>query len=115
MVLIASSDTVGPALVGGLIETLGYGVGFQRPGERMADALRRQHPGLVLIDASDPEVSAETLGHARMLGVHIMIFGASDAVERARAMFGDQPLDALVMPLQIEAVRAALQKFLTDS
>jgi DNA-binding NtrC family response regulator len=113
-VLIVSLDTVGPALVGGLVETLGYRVSFNRRGERIADALRRERPGLVLIDASDPQMSAETLGHSRMLGVSVIVFGASDAVERACAVFADRRLATLVMPLRTEAVEEALKKSLAD-
>jgi CheY-like chemotaxis protein len=114
MVLIVSSDTVGPALLAGLVETLGYRVSFNRPGERVADTLRKQRPGLVLIDASEPEMSAETLGHSQMLGVPGIVFGTSDAIERVRSAFADRPLSVLVMPLRIDAVQAALQKSLAD-
>jgi DNA-binding NtrC family response regulator len=112
MVLIVSADTVGPALLGGLVETLGYRVSFNRPGERLADALRRDRPGLVLIDASDPQMFAETLGHSQMLAVPVIVFGASDVVERACAAVGEPALARLVVPLRIEAVRAALEKSL---
>lgn len=114
MVLIVSADTVGPAMLGGLIETLGYRVSFNRPGERVADALRRQRPVLTFIDASDPQLSTETLGHSQMLGVPAIVFGASDAVERARAAFADRPFDVLAMPLRVEAVQEALQRSLAD-
>jgi len=112
--LIVSLDTVGPALVAGLVETLGYRVSFSRPGERTADALRRERPGLVLIDASDPQMSAETLGHSQMLGVPVIVFGTSEDVERARAVFANRSLAALVLPLQTAAVQEVLQKSLAD-
>ena len=114
-VLILSSDVVGAALLGGLVETLGYRVTFGRHGERMADALRRERPVMVFVDASDGVLSAENLGPAQMRGVPVTIFGRPHEIERACASFADRPLHTLEMPAPIAAVEAAMKKSLAPS
>ena len=54
VVLILSSDAVAAALLGALVETLGYLVRFYRPPEPPEIALRRERPSIALIDCADP-------------------------------------------------------------
>ena len=111
--MIMSSDAVGSALLGALIETLGYLVAFAVAPERLSDAVRRERPALVLLDGSDPAAAShENIGHALMRGVPLIVFGPTEALRRATA---EQRVVALELPASIEQVEAALQKSLTDS
>src|SRR5438128_5316256 len=56
VVLILSSDAVAAALLGGLVETLGYLVRFYHPPEHPDDALKREHPSVAMVDCDDPTV-----------------------------------------------------------
>jgi CheY-like chemotaxis protein len=114
IVLVVSPDALGGALIGGLVETLGYRVRFIRPGERVADALRRERPLLAMVDAHD-DVSSAALGHAQMRSVPVIVFGTPAALERTRGAFPEYRIATLEIPAPVEAVEAALQKTLADS
>src|SRR5512133_1339121 len=76
MILILSADAVGAALLGALIETLGYDVKFARPPEAVEESFRRVRPKVSLIDCTDASVcNPEVLGRAAMRRISVVIFG----------------------------------------
>src|SRR5438132_11559963 len=82
LVLIASSDLVAAALVGGLVETLGYRVEFSAIEELPSEALRRTRPAVYLIDcATTRDCTDEIVGRAMMRGVSVVLFGPGELLE----------------------------------
>jgi DNA-binding NtrC family response regulator len=99
MILILSADAVGAALLGALIETLGYSVKFARPPENYDQALRRTRPKVCLIDCDDPATcNEEILGRATMRGISVVIFGTRDALESVRTIASEHDFDTLLVP-----------------
>ena len=115
VVLILSSDAVAAALLGGLVETLGYLVRFYRPPEPPEIALRRERPSIALIDCADPTLMKEdVLGRARMRDVSVVIFGTAEAMRGVRALVAEHELDTLVMPASLDALDDALRNAVRD-
>lgn len=111
LVLILSFDAVAGALLGGLVETLGYVVAFARPPESPDDSLRRVKPRICLIDCSEPVACrGEFFGHARMRGISVVIYGTTAALDRVREVARAHDIEALLMPPDIDALEAALQR-----
>ena|SRR5690349_1277950 len=110
-VLILSHDAVAAALLGGLVETLGYEVQFGRPPESADGALRRVKPRVCLVDCSDPaSCRAEFFGRATMRGVCVVIFGTPAALERLRDLARVNNIETLLMPPDVDALEALLQQ-----
>jgi len=99
MILILSSDAVAAALLGALIETIGYSVNFARPSERVDDTIRRVRPKVCLVDSSDRELYGDGfLGRAAMRGISVVIFGSAQALERVRALSAEHSFDTILVP-----------------
>jgi CheY-like chemotaxis protein len=99
LVLICSADAVAAALLGALIETLGYAVRFARPPETADQSMRRVRPTIALLDCQDPAAcNDEVLGHAAMRGISVVIFGTAEALEEVRALALEHNIDTLLMP-----------------
>jgi DNA-binding NtrC family response regulator len=110
-VLILSADTVAAALLGALIETLGYAVRFARPPESPDQSIRRWRPAVCLMDCVDPDAcSDELLGRARMRGISVVIFGTREALERVRALALEHDLDTVIMPADAALLDETLKR-----
>jgi len=115
VVLILSSDAVAAALLGGLVETLGYLVRFYRPPEPPEIALRRERPSVALIDCADPTLmKEELLGRARMRDVSAVVFGTPDALRGVRQLVADHEVDTLIMPASVDTLDETLRKAVAD-
>jgi DNA-binding NtrC family response regulator len=115
VVLILSSDAVAAALLGALVETLGYLVRFYHPPEDPDAALKRERPSVAMIDCEDPTVMKDDVfGHARMRGISVVMFGSADALRRVRQLALEHALDTLIMPAALAALDATLQKAVAD-
>jgi DNA-binding NtrC family response regulator len=111
VVLILSSDAVAAALLGALVETLGYLVRFYHPPEPPDDALRRERPTVALVDCEDPTVmNEELLGRARMRDISVVMFGSADAIRHVRQIAQEHHLDTLLMPTSLDALDETLRK-----
>ena len=113
--LILSTDVVAAALVGALVETLGYLVRFFTPPETPDEALRRTRPAVALIDCEDPTlVNTELLGRARMRGISVLMFGTAAAIQKVRELAEEHELDTVIMPATLdeldESLRTAIGK-----
>jgi DNA-binding NtrC family response regulator len=114
-VLILSSDAVAAALLGALIETLGYLVHFYHPSETPDDAMRRAKPSIAMVDVDDPGVmNRETLGHARMRGSSVVIFGSGAALQRVQQLVVEQALESVLMPASVADLDSTLRKAVAD-
>ena len=111
LVLILSHDAVAAALLGGLVETLGYEVQFARPPESPEDSIRRLKPRVCLIDCGDVlSCNSEFVGRAIMRGVSVVIYGTSATLDRVRELARAHNIDTLLMPPPLDAVQAVLQR-----
>jgi DNA-binding NtrC family response regulator len=110
-VLILSEDAVVAALLGGLVETLGYRVQFARPPESADDSVRRVKPLICLVNSEDSAVArSEFLGRAAMRGVCIVIFGTAEALDHVRSVVIAHNLDTLLMPPELGELEDVLQR-----
>ncbi len=111
MILILSADAIAAALLGALIETLGYTVRFAQRPESGGQALKRVRPVVCLLDCHDPETcNDEILGHAMMRNISVVIFGRPEALDRVRALALEHRIDTLMMPPSPEEVEETLKK-----
>jgi hypothetical protein len=110
-VLILSADAVGAALVGALVETFGYRVCFLRPPERPDEAIRRERPGLIMIDVDEATVMTdETVGHSTPHRAPLLLYGSSNGLQRVRQLSLDHELVTLAMPATPSSLAEALRK-----
>ena len=115
VVLILSSDAVAAALLGALVETLGYLVRFYHPPEEPDATLRRERPSVAMIDCADPTVMKdEVFGRARMRGISVVMFGTADALDRVRQIAVDHALDTLIMPATLDSLDETLRKAVAE-
>ena len=115
LVLVLSRDPVAAALLGGLIETLGYAVCFARLPEVPEESVRRLHPRICLIDCTDAHsCRTEFLARATMRGVSVVIYGTTEALERARTTAMAHDIEMLRMPPTTEDLELVLQRAGTD-
>lgn len=115
VVLILSSDAVAAALLGALVETLGFLVRFYHPPEDPNTAIRRTRPSVAMVDCADPTMMREEiLGRARMRGISVVMFGSAEALRGVQALAAEHALDTLIMPASIDALDEALQKAVAD-
>lgn len=113
-VLVLSHDAVAAALLGALVETLGYPVRFRRPPEGAEEALRRLRPQVALIDCADPDACTdEIVGRAMMRGVSVVIFGTREALDRVRAFALEHDITRLLMPPEAKHLERVLRQTTT--
>ena len=111
LVLILSHDPVAAALLGGLVETLGYDVHFARPPESADETIRRVRPRSCLVDCTDPvSCRGEFFGRATMRGVSVVIFGTPQALDRVRAVALAHNIEMVLMPPEMNDLEATLQR-----
>jgi CheY-like chemotaxis protein len=111
MILILSADPVAAALLGALVETLGYPVRFARPPEPIEQAIRRVRPRVCLLDCVDPAMcSDEVLGRAAMRGISVVIFGMREALDAVRALALEHDIDTILLPPDPADVDATLRR-----
>ena len=115
VVLILSSDAVAAALLGALVETLGFLVRFHHPPEEPDAALKRERPSVAMVDCDDPTVlKEELLGRARMRGISVIMFGTPEALRRVQSLAAEHALDTLIMPASLDALDETLRKAVAD-
>lgn len=113
MILILSADAIAAALLGALIETLGYEVRFARAPEQAEQAIRRVRPRVCMLDCDDPEsCNDEILGRTTMRGISVVIFGTRKALESVRAVASEHRIDTLLVPPDAEVLDATLKRAL---
>lgn len=111
LVLILSHDPLAAALLGGLVETLGYEVHFRQPPETAEGSLRRVRPLICLVDCADPLTCREDfIARAAMRGICVVVFGTREALDRVRDIAATHRIDTLLLPPAIEELDAVLQR-----
>ena len=110
-VLILSTDPLGAALLGALVETLDYNVRFASPRESPDDSFRQARPRVALIDAAYATGYAdEVLGRAMMRGISVVIFGSAEACSRVRELALEHDFATLLMPPEVEELEQVLER-----
>jgi DNA-binding NtrC family response regulator len=111
MILILSADPVAAALLGALIETLGYTVTFARAPEDGEQSIRRVRPKVCLLDCEDLSVcNSEMLGRATMRRISVIIFGRTAALDRVRALALEHDIEVLLVPPDSDALGRTLER-----
>jgi hypothetical protein len=112
-VLVLSSDPLLAALLGALLETLGFPPAFAAAGERPRDTLVRLRPWAVLLDCDHGDACGDSfLGPAAMMGTRVLIFG-SEARRRQLDDLSDRyQLRAVVIPARPQRMPALLREAL---
>lgn len=109
--LVVSRDAVGAALVGALVETLGYLVQFVIPPESVDDAMRRVRPSVAMVDCEDPEaLTTEVIGRARMRGISVLLFGSQEVTRQMRELAERFGLHSIIMPATAQHLEEELLK-----
>ena len=108
--LILSADVVAAALLGALVETLGYLVQFHQPPGDADDSFRRARPSVAMVDCGDPSLlTEELLGRAKMRGVSVVMFGTRAAMARMRELAREFELQEVIMPVAVDALDETLR------
>jgi DNA-binding NtrC family response regulator len=110
-ILILSADAVAAALLGALIETLGYSVKFVRHPETTDATIRRVRPRVCLLNCDDGETcNGEVLGRAAMRRISVVVFGTSAALERVRSLAEEHEIEMLLVPPELPVLEATLKR-----
>ena len=100
VVLIASADPTAAALLGGLVETLGYAVRFAKWDESPEARIRRARPRIYMIDcATTVYCNDEIIGRAMMRGVAVVLFGPPSLSRSMRELATRHDLDLVIAPV----------------
>jgi DNA-binding NtrC family response regulator len=115
LILILSSDAVAAALVGALVETLGYSVRFHQPPEDPTETIRRARPDVAMLDGDDQlMISDEVLGHAAMRGISVVVFGSREALDGIRALARTHRIHTLIAPPSLQDTSNLLSQVLAE-
>ena len=111
--LLLCEDPLAAALLGGLLETIGWQPLFAAPNEAPREALRRLRPTVVLADCGyDAAWVGTFLGPARMLGVPVVVLGAMRSTDAARQLAARHRLPSILLPVDPDALERCLTEAL---
>jgi len=111
LVLILSADPIAAALLGGLVELLGYEVQFASTEEGGDADLRRARPRIYLIDCETAERAASAaLGHARMRGIAVVLVGPPALQLQMRELAKRHDAEIVFTPPESGPLGAALDR-----
>ena len=82
-VLIVSDDATAAALLGGLVETLGYRVTFARV-TTSGDVIRRVRPRVCMLDCESDGCTEASIARVIMRGVSVVLVGPRSLLEGMR-------------------------------
>lgn len=82
-VLIVSDDATAAALLGGLVETLGYRVTFARVTSS-GDVIRRVRPRVCMLDCESDACNEAAIARVIMRGVSVVLIGPRSLLEGMR-------------------------------
>jgi hypothetical protein len=98
-VLIVSTDATAAALLGGLVETLGYEVKFGRVNEPSDEMLRRVRPRVCMLDCETTDACSDaTIGRAMMRGVSVVLVGPAELLAGMRELASRHGVEMVFTP-----------------
>jgi hypothetical protein len=95
-VLIVSNDATGAALLGGLVETLGYRVRFAAADDARA-AGRRLRPRVALLDC-ETDCDESAVAHVLMRGIAVVLVGPQSVLTRMQDLAAHYGAEIAFMP-----------------
>ena len=108
-VLLLSTDALAAALLGALVESVGYVPRFARDHEPPREALRRTRAAVVLVECDHPDAWGPALiGPAKMVGARVVLFGPPARQAEVRRCAELWNVDVLAIPPTAETLRRAL-------
>ena len=96
-VLIVSDDPTAAALLGGLVETLGYRPEFATV-LTSPEGLRRKRPRACLLDCESDACDEASIARAMMRGVSVVLVGPRPVLDSMREIAARHGADLLFMP-----------------
>jgi DNA-binding NtrC family response regulator len=109
VVLIFSADAMAAALLGAAVELAGYAPQFPQAGEAARAALRRAHPGVVLVDCDHSESCADAfVGPALMTGARVILFRSRHTRTAVNQLGQRLAIPVLELPADAERLRRLL-------
>jgi CheY-like chemotaxis protein len=84
-VLIVSDDATAAALLGGLVETLGYRVSFARV-TTSGEVMRRVRPRVCMLDCEADACNEASIARVIMRGVSVVLVGPRSLLEGMRGI-----------------------------
>ena len=111
IVLIISADPAAAALLGGLVETLGFTVQFAVVNEPREERRRRAWARIYLIDcATTPDCNDEIIGRAMMRRVAVVLFGPQALMREMRELAARHELELVFTPVDPGPLGDALDR-----
>lgn len=108
--LILAADPMAGALMAAAVELTGIPPVFALPEEHGKAALLRCRPRFLLLSHDEPCARDDSvLGPALMTGARIFIFGTHDQVAALKPMMARYNVEAIVLPMDVDALRALLR------
>lgn len=95
--MIVSDDATAAALLGGLVETLGYRVAFTAVRES-PERLRRVRPRICMLDCESDACSEEAVAHAMMRGVCVVLVGPRGLLNGMRELASRHGVEMVFTP-----------------
>jgi CheY-like chemotaxis protein len=96
-VLIVSDDSTAAALLGGLVETLGYRVEFAAVHES-ADSVRRVRPRVAMLDCESEACDEAAIARVMMRGVAVVLVGPRELLAQMREITTRHGVDMVFTP-----------------
>lgn len=96
-VMIVSDDATPAALLGGLVETLGYHVAFTAVRES-PERLRRVRPRVCMLDCDSDACGEDAVAHAMMRGVCVVLVGPRDLLNGMRELASRHGVEMIFTP-----------------
>jgi hypothetical protein len=108
--LIFSEDPLAAALIGAAVNLVGVEPTFPANGEPPRDALRRERPGLVLVDCDHEGACSPTFfGPALMTGARVLLVGSRRTRRQAADVAARFGLRAITLPADLASIADLLR------
>jgi CheY-like chemotaxis protein len=96
-VIIVSDDAIAAALLGGLVETLGYRVEFAAVRDSY-DSVRRIRPRICLLDCESDACTEASIARTLMRGVSVVLVGPRELLAGMRELVARHGVEMVFTP-----------------
>lgn len=96
-VIIVSDDAIAAALLGGLVETLGYRVEFAAVRDSY-DSVRRVKPRICMLDCESDACSEAAIARTMMRGVSVVLVGPRELLSGMRDLAARHGVELVFTP-----------------
>jgi DNA-binding NtrC family response regulator len=109
IVLIVSEDATAAALLGGLVETLGYRVNFARV-LTSGDVIRRVRPQVCMLDCEGDACDEAAIARVIMRGVSVVLVGPRSLLDGMREIAARHGAEMVFTPPEPGPLGDALER-----